>query len=49
LDAVVGYAWTPRLGATLRLENLFDEEGEEVGGYAAPGASAALGLRYSLR
>jgi vitamin B12 transporter len=49
LDAVVDYAWTPRLGGYLRLENLFDDEGEEVGGYAAPGASAAVGLRYGLR
>jgi vitamin B12 transporter len=49
LDLVVDYAWTPRLGASLRVENLFDEDGEEVGGYASPGASAAVGLRYGLR
>lgn len=49
LDLVVDYAWTPRLGASLRVENLFDEDGEGVGGYASPGASAAVGLRYGLR
>ncbi|HEX6203968.1 MAG TPA: TonB-dependent receptor, partial [Thermoanaerobaculia bacterium] len=49
LDATVDYAWTPRLGAYLRVENLLDEEGAEVGGYAAPGAMAVVGLRYGMR
>ncbi|HUO86088.1 MAG TPA: TonB-dependent receptor [Thermoanaerobaculia bacterium] len=49
VGATVDRALGPRLAAYLRLENLFDEEGEEVGGYASPGTSATVGLRYGLR
>lgn len=49
LDAVVDYAWSERLGAWLRVENLFDEDGEDVGGYAAAGASGVVGVRYGVR
>lgn len=49
LDATVDYAWTPRLGAWLRAENLLDEDGEEVGAYAVPGTTVAVGARYGVR
>ncbi|HEX2163562.1 MAG TPA: TonB-dependent receptor, partial [Thermoanaerobaculia bacterium] len=49
LDGRIEYALTSRLGAYARVENLFDEDGEEVGGYAAAGATAVVGVRYGVR
>ena len=39
-------AISDRLGVYLRADNLFDEDYTEVVGYASPGRSVHLGLRY---
>jgi vitamin B12 transporter len=44
-DLALGYALTEGLRATLRIENLSDEDHQQVLGYAEPGRAAYVGLR----
>ena len=45
-DLTVGYELTRAFTTYVRLENLFDDDAAEVGGYTTPGAVASIGLRW---
>jgi len=47
-SARVAYRVMPRLELFARVENAFDENYQDVFGYATPGASVHAGLRFTL-